>query len=307
MNRESFSPEPAPTAAAHVKRVRLLDHLRALEGPRHPASSPERLARAQAYVAEQFTRLDIPVLFDQFSVQHQTFTNVIARPAATRGRRLIVGAHFDTVSNTPGADDDASGVAVMLEAARVIRAIAPAAPVEFVGFNLEEWGMLGSRHYAEVLKRNGEELLGMLSLEMVGFTEREGRQTYPPMLAPFFPKTGDYIGLAANFRSRALLKAVERAMRGINALPVQTLALPGHGGLVPEIRLSDHAPFWDAGYPALLVTDTAFLRNPHYHRPTDTVDTLDLAFMDKVCQGGVAAILAIATQAGSTTEKGRRC
>lgn len=283
-----------PDAIAQVQQTRLLAHLRALEGERHPTASPDRLANAQAYVADQLTNLGIPVMFDRFSFEGQPFANVIGRLTGTRGPRLIVGAHFDTVPNTSGADDNASGVAVMLECARVVMAAAPTAAVEFVGFNLEEFGMVGSRHYAAALREHDEPLLGMLSLEMLGFTETEGLQTYPPLLKPFFPARGDFLGLVGNFRSRALLRRVETAMRRIPSLPIQTILLPGRGGLVPETRLSDHSPFWDAGYPALLVTDTAFLRNPHYHRPTDTLSTLNLAFIEKVCQAVVAGILDIA-------------
>ena len=279
---------------AQVNRNSLLAHLHALEGERHRVMSPQRLADAQAYLVRQFTSAGLSVRLDEFSCMGMTTVNVIARcPASRDAPRLIVGAHFDTVPNTPGADDNASGVAAMLEAARLTAAHVPEAPVEFVGFNLEEWGMVGSGHYAARLARERAPLLGMLSLEMVGFTESQGTQRYPPVLKRFYPAVGNFIGLVANRRSKPLLHTAERAMRSVPDLPVETVVLPANGWLVPESRLSDHSPFWDAGYQALLVTDTAFLRNPHYHQPTDTVETLDLAFLEKVCQGLVELVASL--------------
>lgn len=280
---------------ADVRPQALLAHLQTLEGERHPFTSPKRLEQAQGYLVEQFTQFGYAVTLDEFVYAGARFANILARPTASLDApRLIVGAHVDTVPGTPGADDNASGVAVMLETARLVATQAPQVPVEFVGFNLEETGMVGSGHYAAALTRERVPLRGMLSLEMVGFTESQGLQHYPFLLKPFYPSIGNYLGLVANRRSMPLLRMVERAMRSIEQLPIQTVTLPGNGWLVPESRLSDHSPFWDAGYHALLLTDTAFLRNPHYHQPTDTLDTLDLSFLERVCQGVVAAVAACA-------------
>jgi len=283
-----------------VSRDNLVSHLRALEGERHCATSPQRLADAQAYLVEQFARSGLAVRLDEFSYLGMPVVNVVGRsPTARDTPRLVVGAHVDTVPNTPGADDNASGIAVMLEAARVVVAGCPEAPVEFVGFTLEELGMVGSTHYAAQLTRDGVALLGMLSLEMVGFTESKGEQRYPPFFKRFYPPVGNFIGLVANRRSAPLLCTAERAMRSVPELPVETVVLPANGWLVPESRLSDHSPFWDAGYQALLITDTAFLRNPHYHQPSDTIETLDLAFLEKVCQGIIEAVVALTSQSES--------
>lgn len=277
-----------------VNRDTLLAHLRALEGERHPAISPGRLEAAQDYVAAQFRQTGLSVREEPFSIEGHTAANLIANTSCPSDvSRLLIGAHLDTVPGTPGADDNASGVAAMLEAARVITAHQPQAPVEFVGFALEELGMLGSSHYARNLKQQRTKLIGMVSLEMVGFTESQGLQTYPPLLKPFYPAVGDFIGLVANGRSKLFLSTVERAMRAVEGLPVETVIAPLNGRVIPESRLSDHSPFWDAGYPAVLVTDTAFLRNPHYHQPSDTIDTLDLGFLEKVCRGVVELALSL--------------
>lgn len=219
----------------------------------------------------------------------QRFVNLIAAGVEAKPR-LIIGAHLDTVPGTPGADDNASGLAAMLEAARVVARHAPDAPVEWIAFNLEELGMVGSSHYAAGLRRRRRSILGMLSLEMVGFTESQGVQRYPWFLRGRFPDVGNYLGLAANRRSQRFLEVVAGAMRSVEGLPVETMVLPGNGWLFPEARLSDHAPFWDAGFPALLVTDTAFFRNPHYHQSGDRVETLDLDFLTRVTQGIVALV-----------------
>ena len=277
----------------HVSRERVVGFLAALEGERNPATSPERLLAAQSYVAEAWRSWGLQVSLDAVVDGEQCagLHNVIAHPDGNPTRpRLIIGAHLDTVAGTPGADDNASGVAALLEASRVIATNRVSAAVEFVGFALEEVGMIGSSQYAERLRQVGQPLIGMLSLEMVGFTEAQGLQHYPWFLKGRFPSMGTYLGLGANRRSHRLLKTVAEAMRSVPDLPIETLVVPANGAWFPEIRLSDHAPFWDAGYPALLVTDTAFFRNPHYHQPTDTVSTLDLDFLTKVTQGLVRVI-----------------
>ena len=277
--------------AQHVSQAQLLAHLRRLEGERHPFESPARLQAAHDYVLSQWRALGLEVALDEFTYLGEPFVNLIATPRpAPPGPRLMIGAHLDTVPGTPGADDNASGLAVLLEASRLIASAPRGLAVEFAAFTLEELGMVGSHHYAAALRRTNTPLLGMLSLEMVGFTESEGLQHYPWFLKGRYPALGTYLGLAANHRSRHLVQRVAAAMRTVPALPVETMVLPGNGWIFPESRLSDHAPFWDRGYPALLVTDTSFFRNPHYHQPTDTVETLDLEFLTKVTQGVVATI-----------------
>ena len=274
--------------------ARLVAHLNALEGERHPYFSRGRLEAAQRYVIEQWRAARLTVVFDEFSYMGERFVNLIARPPeCPPGPRLLLGAHLDTVPGSPGADDNASGVAVLLEIARLVAALRPPPPVECVAFALEELGLVGSDHYAAMLKQRRQDLLGMLSLEMVGFTESRGLQHYPWFLRHRFPRAGNYLGLAANSRSRPLLDIVAAACRTIPELPVETIVIPRNGWLVPESRLSDHAPFWDRGYPALLVTDTAFLRNPHYHQPSDRVDTLDLVFLEYVARAIAVAVEAL--------------
>lgn len=277
-----------------VDRGRLHAHLKALEGERHPLTSPEHLAAAEAYVCQQWQSSELHLIREEFSSEGATCANLIARTSeVTRGPRLIVGAHLDTVPGSPGADDNASGVAALLELSHLFAGYQGPVGLEFVAFALEEAGLVGSTHYAVKLRREQAQVLGMLSLEMLAFTETQGLQQYPWWLRGRFPVQGTYIGLAANARSRTLLRTVEAAMRTAPGLPVETLRLPGRGAIFPEARLSDHAPFWDCGYPALLVTDTAMFRNPHYHRASDKVETLDLDFLARVTEGLAAALEAL--------------
>ncbi len=154
--------------------------------------------------------------------------------------------------------------------------------IRLIAFNLEEYGYIGSTHYAERAKREGEKIAGMISLEMVGFTD--SRQAYPPYLDPkYYPNVGDFIALIGNERSKAFAEKVYHSFRSrVPNLPAEYLVVPQNGERMEEARLSDHCPFWDQGFPALMVTDTAFLRNPNYHLPTDTMETLDFEFMRKV-------------------------
>ncbi|MGH7929438.1 MAG: M28 family peptidase, partial [Candidatus Binatia bacterium] len=178
-----------------------------------------------------------------------------------------------------------------LETARLISQFRVPSQVLFCAFNLEELNMIGSTAFAKKLKAAGANIAAMISLEMVGYTDpRPGSQKLPVGLASLYPDRGDFIGVIGNWRSNALLRKFSGLMREVADLQVETLSVPGEGMLVPAARLSDHAPFWDLGFPALMLTDTAFYRNPHYHRPTDTLDTLNLDFMAQVCAGVVRAV-----------------
>lgn len=262
-------------------------------GERNPFTSPRRLAEVENYVGRELGSYGLRVERDSFTYWGRNYSNVIGRLGpAGKGPLIIVGAHFDSVEGSPGADDNASGVAVLLEAARILSGVRLRSEVLFCAFNLEEMNMIGSSHFAKKLKAAGAKVGAMVSLEMVGFTNpRPGAQEYPVGLRWFYPERGDFIGVIGNWRSAALLRNFSRSMRQVPGLPVETLTALGNGFLVPQVRLSDHSPFWDLGYQALMVTDTAFFRNPHYHGPSDTVETLDLDFMAKVCQGIIHAVL----------------
>jgi aminopeptidase YwaD len=264
-------------------------------GERSPYSSGHHLAAVESFIEKELGSYGLTVESDYFSYRGKTFRNIVGHQSAQGGKSLIIlGAHFDSVQGTPGADDNASGVAVLLEAARLLSRARFRSQVVFCAFNLEELNMIGSSYFAKKLKSAGTKVDAMISLEMVGYTDlNPDSQKYPFGLKAFYPDRGDFIGVIGNWNSASLLRTVARQMRQVHGLPVETLSVPGNGGLIPAVRLSDHSSFWDAGYPALMITDTSFFRNPHYHGSTDTLETLNLDFMAKVCEGVIRAVLAL--------------
>ena len=205
----------------------------------------------------------------------------------------IVGAHYDSAPGTPGADDDASGVAVLLETARLLKDRPLRREVRFVAFGTEEppsFGTrnMGSAHYAKRLKDGGVAVRGMISLEMLGFfNTRPGSQLYPPFLHLFFPNDGSFVGAVADVRSRPLLASFAAAWRESSRFPLVAAPLPGP---FSSLALSDQLNFWALGYPAIMLSDTAFYRNPHYHEATDLPATLDYERMAEVTKALAAAI-----------------
>jgi Zn-dependent M28 family amino/carboxypeptidase len=239
-------------------------------------------------VAEQFRALGLTVSEDEFRVEGRLFRNIVgSHPGASAPQEeVLVVAHYDTKPGTPGADDNASAVAAMIEIARTLAPAHFERTLQFVGFTLEEYGYLGSRRFARRARRERRDIVGVLDLEMVGFTSP--KQRLPPGIRA--RPTGDFIGVVGNRKSRRLVEAfVASALRAVPSLPVESLVVAWNGHLLPIVRLSDHASFWDAGFPAVMITDTAFLRNPHYHQPSDTLDTLDLPFLTQVATATAAA------------------
>jgi aminopeptidase YwaD len=213
--------------------------------------------------------------------------------------RLCVGAHLDSRPDTPGADDNASAVAAMLEIARLLPSSWPegeTVELELVAFDLEENGMLGGREHARLMQESGVDLRGMISLEMLGYCDHApNSQSLPRALKGLYPDTGDFIAIVGNQNSTNLIEQFRKGMEEIPELPVETLQVPENGNVLQATRLSDHSPFWDAGYPALMITDTSFMRNPHYHTPGDTIETLNMRFLHLVTESSVRAIRRLLT------------
>jgi Zn-dependent M28 family amino/carboxypeptidase len=286
-----------------TEKDRLQAHVAALEGPRHRLAAPAALAGAADYVAARLADAGLPVEDRPVEFGGTMFRNVVATRVGTDPERprVLVGAHYDTVPGTPGADDNASGVAALLEAARLLAGDSLGATVEFAAFALEEpqgldYGV-GSRVFAREARRLGVPYAGALVLEMVGYTDpRPAAQSIPVLLRwKKLPRTGTFLAAAADGRSGGLLRDFSRAARDVvPELELVTVRVPLRGWLVPQTRLSDNRSFWDAGYPALMLTDTAFLRNPHYHQASDRLETLDFDFMARVTDAVVAAVRLLA-------------
>lgn len=274
----------------------LKQHVKNLHFDRNPSDCYMELEQAAQYIKKEFTKIGLEVNEDPFQWEGWTYKNIIVEKRGTTSpdRILILGAHYDTVPNSPGADDNASAIAILLEVARAMQTVPLPITIKWIAFALEEVGYIGSTLYAERAKRNGEHLLGMISLEMVGFTGP--KQDYPPYLNPkYYPNVGDFIAIIGNERSKELLEKVQGGLKThIPQLPAEYLIVPKNGEGMDEVRLSDHSPFWDCGFPALMVTDTAFLRNPNYHLPSDIMETLDFEFMRKVAIGIFHSIVNLA-------------
>ncbi len=245
---------------------------------------PPGLALAAAYIQDVFERAGLEVRRQAYDYHGQQVANLIATPSGgIDPDYYLVGAHYDTVPGTPGADDNASAVAVLLELGRWLGAHPQAPPIRLVAFTLEEapaynTALQGSRVFVRELTEAGERVLGAVILEMVGYTSP--RQHYPLVLRwAGYPRQGNFIGVVGNWRSRRFGNAILRGFRRNPRLPVESLFVPFDGWVLPATRLSDHASFWDRGWPAVMVTDTAFFRNPNYHTKLDRLETLDFGFM----------------------------
>ena len=281
-------PDETRSAAAEPAQKRLLTDLQQLVRPRHARWDELGLMSVRSFVLEEL-QAHGPVEQHHFGEGADAGVNLILRLAGQRPELapVLVAAHYDGPLGSPGADDNASGVAALLELARRWALTPPKRPVWLVAFDQEEWGMVGSTALARELKSSGQRLHLMLSLEMLGYTAEE--QDYPvAAMRRLYGSRGDFIALVANTGAAALLPGLSRGMGA--HVKTKVLPVPFKGRQLPDVRLSDHSPFWDAGYNAVMVTDTSFMRNPHYHRPSDTIETLDLAFLQAVINGLDAAI-----------------
>ena len=273
---------------------RLKSHLEILteEIGERSVTVPRNLIKTQQYIESFYHQIGVSVDSETYPYRNATVANVVAEITFNENpkKRYLLGAHYDSVSGTVGADDNASAIAVQLEVARRLSLIkkpdAPDVAVLFVSFALEEppvYGTryMGSRVYARKAKKENLRIDGMICLEMVGYTCHEaGCQTYPfPLTLINYPKEGNFIGVVGNFSSRRFTRKIWESFQKNRSLPVIKLTVPFSGWLLPSVRLSDHASFWDQGYRAVMITDSAFYRNPHYHLQSDTMDTLDLSFM----------------------------
>lgn len=296
MENASFSADPA----------RLETHVRTLAEDLTPrdADHPERLAPVAEYIETQFAPYTSNLSDQAYAVEGATVRNVMARFGGETGARIVVGAHYDTAGPYPGADDNASGVAGLLELARLLDGTELPCPVELVGYPLEEppyfyTSRMGSAVHARALQQQGVGVRAMFALEMIGyFTDEPNSQSFPLFfLRPFYPSTGNFIAVVGKWGwgQVDLVRTVQEGMQGATPLPVHSINAPR---IVPGIAFSDHLNYWYAGYDAVMITDTAFYRNPHYHAPSDTPDTLDYRRMAQVVDGVRRAIEAMGTGDG---------
>ncbi|MEB3316884.1 MAG: M28 family peptidase [Cyanobacteriota bacterium] len=283
---------PSTQAPPAREPTTLHDRLRAdladLARPRHAHWDPLGLLAVRSLLRQRLAALG-PLEEHLFPAGTSTGINLILKLPGHCPELppLLVGAHYDGPPQSPGADDNASGVAALLELARRFQAAPPLRPVWLVAFDQEEEGLLGSRALARRLRADGQPLHLMVSLEMLAFTGPSQRYPHPAMTW-LYGSRGDFIALVANTRAIPLLPGLARRLG--RHVRTKVLPVPWRGRPVPDTRRSDHSPFWDQGYNALMVTDTSFLRNPNYHLPCDQISTLDLPFLEAVCTGLEAAL-----------------
>lgn len=287
---------PTASALPAVDPARLEAHVRRLSESFRPRDfrHPENLDRAADYLRTELRRAGGRIEEQAYEVGGARFRNVIARFGPRTGERVVIGAHYDAFGDLPGADDNASGVAGLLELAELLGRQAPKVPVELVAYTLEEppifrTGDMGSARHAARLRAQGVPVRAMLCLEMIGyFSDQAGSQQVPIAgLGSVFPSTGDFIAVVGDPGSQALVQRVKAAMQGASPLRVESLNAPRS---VPGVDYSDHFPYWDAGYPAVMITDTADNRNFAYHTAEDTADRLDYRRMAQVVQGIYAVV-----------------
>jgi hypothetical protein len=261
----------------------------------------EALRRAAAYIEAEWGALGYGVDRLEYDVSGIRCANLIAiREGSTRRREiLLLGAHYDSVVGSPGANDNASGVAALLEISRMFQALEPELTVHFVAFVNEEppffWtSQQGSRVYAQAARRRGDDIRLMASLETIGcYSSEPGSQCYPPLFRFFYPNSGNFIGIVSDFRSRAAMRRLAAAFRDHSDFPLQTVST---FRFVPGVAWSDHDSFWRHDYAAVMVTDTAFYRYQHYHAATDTPDKLAYPELANVTFGLFRAFAVLARE-----------
>lgn len=291
---------PSPLAIRSAEPARLEAHVRILSTQFHPRDEghPENLDRAAAYISEELKKVGGVVSEQPYEANGKTYRNVIAWFGPDTTQRIVVGAHYDTAGPLPGADDNASGVAGLIELAQLLGRQQLPMRVELVAFTLEEppyfrTAHMGSAIHAASLRQQDVDVTAMISLEMIGyFSDEPESQRFPaPFLGAFYPSRGNFICVVGTFGEGLLVRWVKAAMRDASPLPVYSINSPSS---VPGVDFSDQLNYWNAGYDAVMITDTAFFRNQNYHTVNDTPETLDYKRMGMVVEGVYAAVLMLA-------------
>ena len=295
--------DPRTSVSTTDVAARLRGHVRQLAGaigPRNLQHYPA-LKGAERYIEAEFARPGYTVRRQPFRAGGFEVANFeVERPGTTTPDRIVViGAHYDSAGRSPGADDNASGVAVLLELARLYASATLHRTVRFVAFVNEEpphfmTETMGSLVYARAAASRGERIEAMLSLESLGyFNDERGSQRYPAPFSLFFPDRGNFLAMVSNFRSAPLLRTARSAFTSGTRLPVIASPAPAR---IPGVGWSDHWSFWQQGYRAIMLTDTVPYRNPHYHSISDLPDPLDYTRLVEVVRGCAAVVERLASK-----------
>jgi len=255
------------------------------------------LNQSAAYIFEEFKKLSPRVQYQTFRVDKQEYKNIICSLGPEDGERILVGAHYDVCGEQPGADDNASGVAGLLAIARLVHELQPNLKyrLDFIAFALEEppffkTSDMGSAVHARSMLAAGVKIKGMICLEMIGYySEEKDSQRYPvAALKAIYPDKANFISVVGNMDQGSLVKHVKNYIKAGSTIPVESLTAPAS---VPGVDFSDHLNYWKYNFPAVMITNTAFFRNPNYHQDSDTIDTLNFDKMAEVVKGVYWAII----------------
>lgn len=291
------SVEAIPSSPPEVSAQQLMAHVKQLSETYHPRDYThlDNLNNTADYIKHQFESYSTRVTEQPFLVRDNYYRNIIARFGPEEGELIVVGAHYDSYGLTQGADDNASGVAGILELARLLKQNPPTRPVELVAYSLEEppffgTDSMGSAYHAGKLAESGQAVKLMMSLEMIGyFSDEPDSQSFPlNMMKRLYSDKGDFISVVSNMDNRQITAQVKSLMMGASDLQVYSLNGPA---IVQGIDYSDHYHYWNFDIPAVMITDTSFYRNHNYHKYNgDTWDQLDYDRMAKVVKGAYAVI-----------------
>lgn len=293
---------------AQVDESELLSSLEAIEGERHYIAEPGHLADVRTLIEDAFSAAALQTEGHNFVYDDTDMQNIIGRKPGLRDEAItyIIDGHFDGVPGSPGADDNGSAVAGVLEALRILSQYSFEHSIRFIGFDAEELGLIGSLRYVQNGIKPFEDIQGVLNFEMIGYySDEPNSQTLPAGFNLLFPDVaqaisddenrGNFLTVIGNVASNPLIAAyMEASETYVPELRVLSAAVPGVGMIAPDLRRSDHSRFWDADYQALMLTDASEFRNFNYHTPNDVIATLDFEFMANVVKATVAAAAELA-------------
>jgi Peptidase family M28 len=293
MPGESYRQALPPLSAAEIQ---LKDRLKsdvetlAVKIGRRNFDSYQNLVAAKDFLSTELEQAGYKVREQKYTIEGKDFSNLeVEIPGSSRADEiLVIGGHYDSAFNSPGANDNATGAAAVLALAREFVGTKPMRTLRFVEFTNEEppyfWTKnMGSLVYAQNAKKRGDKIVGMFSLETLGyFTDKANTQKYPPPLSFLYPSQGDFIGFISDINSRELLRNTIRSFRAQAKFPSEGAALPS---TIQGVGWSDHWSFWEQGYQAVMITDTAPFRYPHYHTAEDTLDKIDFEKLSRVTYG----------------------
>ncbi|MDI6776756.1 MAG: M28 family peptidase [Syntrophales bacterium] len=284
---------PKPDSAKNEDVHRLYAHVEHISTHIGSRSILEytKLEATKRYIVSCLESFGYVPTLQNYTYGGKVYSNVIVSMKGEKypDETVIIGAHYDTVFDTPGADDNASAVAILLEMCRILKDYSPKKTLKLIFFVLEEPPLfrseyMGSYIYAADAKARNENITAMLSLEMLGYyTDQKGGQMFPlPLMGLMYPSTPNFIGVVGNLKSKRLVERVKNYLLEGSSVPVVSLST---FSFVPGVDFSDHRSFWKMGYPAVMITDTAFYRNPNYHSERDTINTLNFDKMSDLLKG----------------------